>query len=315
MKKISVIIPVYNAELYLCQCLSSVISQTYGNLEIICVDDGSTDNSGEIVDEFAREDTRIIAIHQQNMGESKARNAGIVRATGDYIAFVDCDDWIEPDMYETLVSALENNDVDISAVNWIKEFSDRSIYMKNKLPVSTDKLSRNQLMYYFYRRDDYQGLAYMWNKLYRRELIYQSNEKVLFFEENLKLGGDVVYLAELLLKANSGVYVDKAYYHYRQRDTSGCHTLNLGKRLDWLEAYKIVIQKFEQQGVSDEVMIWVKRFLAYHSSNVAELAYQQSENKVLNYCQNIMRQYEKEYHKTNEIYVDRIRRYDKILNL
>lgn len=315
MKKISVIIPVYNTEPYLVQCLNSVVAQTYSNLEIICIDDGSTDGSGKIVDEFAMKDSRIIVIHQQNMGESKARNAGILRATGDYIAFVDCDDWIEPDMYQILVDSLEKNNADISAVNWIKEFSDNTVYMKNKIPVSTKRLSRDKLMYCVYRRDDYQGFAYIWDKLYRRELIYSENGEVLLFSEKLRLGGDVLYLAELLLNANSGVYVDKPCYHYRQRNTSGCHTSDLGKRLEWLESYRIVIEKFEQQCVSDEIMIWVKRFLAYHSSNVAEMAYKQNDTEKLLYCQSIMRQYMGEYQKTNSEYPDRLKRYSDILAL
>lgn len=102
MKKISVIIPVYNTRKELARCLESICGQAYRALEIICVDDGSTDGSGEMIDEFAKQDDRIIVIHKTNSGESNARNTGLKIATGEYIAFCDCDDWIDEDMYEVL---------------------------------------------------------------------------------------------------------------------------------------------------------------------------------------------------------------------
>ena len=114
-KKVSLIIPVYNTEKqYLQKCLESAIAQTYSNMEIILVDDGSTDGSADLVDEFAGKDHRVLVIHQQNGGESNARNTGLRAACGDYIAFMDCDDFIEPQMYEQLVQALEENDADMA---------------------------------------------------------------------------------------------------------------------------------------------------------------------------------------------------------
>lgn len=111
---ISVIIPIYNVEEYLEKCVNSVLNQTYSDLEIILVDDGSTDNSGKICDELKNKDNRIIVIHQENQGLSAARNAGIAKALGEYIAFVDSDDYIMEDMYETLYKNLEKTDADIS---------------------------------------------------------------------------------------------------------------------------------------------------------------------------------------------------------
>ena len=111
---ISIIIPVYNVNEYLEKCLCSVCGQTYKNLEIIVVDDGSTDGSGEICDMFAETDSRIKVIHQVNKGQSCARNEGLTIARGEYIGFVDSDDWIDPDMYEFLYHLLVDNDADIS---------------------------------------------------------------------------------------------------------------------------------------------------------------------------------------------------------
>ena len=114
-EKISVIIPVYNVEAYLERCLNTVCGQSYKNLEIILVDDGSTDNCLQICEEFAERDDRIKVIHQSNQGVSAARNTGLDAATGDYIAFVDSDDYIHPEMYERLYSLLKKHDADMSA--------------------------------------------------------------------------------------------------------------------------------------------------------------------------------------------------------
>lgn len=121
MKKISVIVPVYNTKNELPRCLESIINQTYSNMEIICIDDGSTDGSGEIVDAFAGRDKRIKVLHKANGGESSARNAGLKMAEGQYIAFCDCDDWIDREMYEVLAETLEKENVDLAAGSWYKE--------------------------------------------------------------------------------------------------------------------------------------------------------------------------------------------------
>ena len=315
MKKISVVIPGYNTEQYLKQCLDSVVKQTYDNLEIICVDDGSTDLSSDILDEFAREDSRIIVVHQENHGESYARNVGIRIATGDYVAFLDCDDWLERNMYADLMNYMEEYDVDIVASSWYKDTDNISLSIENRMYVPKEKLTQQQTMMYVYKRDDYQGFAYMWNKLYKKSAVVSKETGYpILFAEHLQLGGDVLYLAEVLLNINSAIYVDKAYYHYRQRNTSGCHTTDLCKRMDWLKAYEIVIKKFEDREVSEDVLRWVKRFLAYHSSNVAELAFQQDNKIVLGTCHEIMRRYWVEYQQTNNQYQERLNRYDQIMH-
>ena len=110
---ISLIVPIYNVELYLSQCVESILIQTYTNLEVILVDDGSTDNCGKICDDYRNIDSRIIVIHKQNGGLSDARNTGIEIATGNYLCFIDSDDWIEPDMIEFLYNNLVNYDADL----------------------------------------------------------------------------------------------------------------------------------------------------------------------------------------------------------
>lgn len=169
---ITIIVPVYNVEDYLCKCIDSIIGQTYNNLEIILVDDGSPDRCGEICDEYARHDTRIRVIHKENGGLSDARNVGIENSKGDYIAFVDSDDYIAPDMYEKLYNIAKVNDADMSICSFMcvntkgNSIDDQNLYnpisnnVLSGIEVFEDKLAENQYWYW----------VVAWNKLYRRSL-------------------------------------------------------------------------------------------------------------------------------------------------
>lgn len=315
-RKVSLIIPVYNTVNYLRRCLESAVLQTYRNMEIICVDDGSTDGSEKIVDEFAARDGRIIAIHQENRGESNARNTGLRVAAGDYIGFMDCDDWIEPDMYETLVKALEEAEADMAIAGFYREFEEAGksrITVQNEKNVEPKVFDGETLLRYLYERDAYRTFAYIWDKLYKREIIYGNSEETVLFDESIKLGGDVLYLAECALNTGRAVYVDKTFYHYLQRADSGCHMPDLERREDNIRAYQIVRQKFEERQVEPFVLDLIKRILVYHSSNTAELAYELKEQGVLERCQVLMRQYEKVYKRLNVNKPEWIRRFDVIL--
>lgn len=312
MKKVSIIIPIYNTASYLKRCLDSVKNQTYTNLEIICIDDGSTDGSEKIVDEYL-DDDRFIIIHKENGGESSARNAGLLKSTGDYIGFMDCDDWIERDMYEILVNAIETCNVDMVAASWFKSYDCDEKEITNINQVEAGMFGRDKLMRYIYERDTYQGFAYMWDKLYRKEILTETDGNIMMFDEDIQLGGDVIYLAKAALKCKSAVYIPKAFYHYYQRNKSGCHTENIVKRLDWIKSYLIVIDLFEKEKIQKEILDYVKRFLAYHSSNLAEIAHSQNDSDTLLYCQNIMRKYKDEYISLNEAYPERILKYTNIL--
>lgn len=115
--KLSIIVPVYNVEKYLKQCIESILNQTYKNLEIILVDDGSKDSSGKIVDDYAIKDRRVIPVHKENGGISSARNTGLAYVTGEYLTFVDSDDWLDLDMYEKMIEAIEKYSADCVSSN------------------------------------------------------------------------------------------------------------------------------------------------------------------------------------------------------
>lgn len=312
-KKLSVIIPIYNAKEYLPRCLDSVIGQTYNGLEIILIDDGSTDGASEIADIYASKDDRIKLIHQDNQGESHARNVGLSMVTGDYFTFVDCDDWVDEDMYEELMDAAISKDADIAASSWYKDYGDKQEIIKNEKKVTEGIIDREQLALYVYERDAYRGFSYMWDKIYKKKLLYQKDGNIYLFPEDLRIGGDVLFLAYMVFNSEKTIYIDKPYYHYFQRNDSGCHSENLNNRMDWIEAYFRVLKYINDNNIQTQAIPWIERFLAYHSSNVAELAYQQKNEKVLEDCIKYMKRYAEIYRETNKDYPDRINGFNTIL--
>ena len=167
---ISVIVPIFRVEKYLEKCVSSIISQTYSNLEIILVDDGSDDNCPTICDNFQAKDSRIKVIHKTNGGLSQARNYGLRIATGDFIGFVDGDDWIEPCMYEALLSALLDTGADIAACNYHKESTDSKDIQRIATSSERHLYSSEEAMRMILSLTGFIRTL-VWNKLYRRSLL------------------------------------------------------------------------------------------------------------------------------------------------
>ena len=170
---ISIVVPIYNVEKYLRKCIDSIINQTYKNLEIILVDDESPDNCGEICEEYAKKDNRIVVIHKKNGGLSDARNAGIEVATGKYIGFVDSDDYIKEDMYENLYNDIKKYDVDISICKYIEVFENSTIYEdasnSNKIEIYDNVEMLKRLLYNNNVTD------HACNKLYKIDLFKINN--------------------------------------------------------------------------------------------------------------------------------------------
>lgn len=207
MEKISIIIPVYNAEPYLKKCLESVTRQTYKNLEIILVDDGSTDASGSICDEYAKKDKRCIVIHKTNGGLSAARNTGLEITTGDYIGFVDSDDWIALDMYEILLSLCKTYCCDIAAGGIrevLKEQETERIFKED-----IRLYSQREYLMKFFRVNSQEPDHYAWNKLYRREVLRNVRYPEKLIDE------DVEGTFRALLNAKKIVGTNKTLYFYR----------------------------------------------------------------------------------------------------
>ena len=218
---VSIIIPVYNAEMYLKECLESIINQTLKDFEIIIIDDGSKDNSKLIAKEYIGLDSRVRYIYQENKGVSEARNRGISESRGKYVTFVDADDWIESDMYETMCNQLENNNSDMVMCNFIKEYEDKSknevedfpfegikVFDNNDLIVSnliknmigTKSLNSKSIM------------ASVWRMVFKRDFIEKNNIK---FDKNIIIGEDMIFCIDYLKKCKNVTVLDKVLYHYR----------------------------------------------------------------------------------------------------
>lgn len=213
---ISVIIPVYNVEKYLRRCLDSVIAQTYQKLEIICVDDGSIDDSGKICDQYAVRDARIKVIHQENQGLSAARNRGLDAAEGEYIAFVDSDDYILEDMYKKMLDKLLNYNVDLCVCQWQYEFSDgrQVVKRKNIDPTIYGRKASLEFARFLYMGNYENGVVVAaWNKLYRRVLL----DKIRF---EGRIHEDEAFCERIMAK-NISVYVmEEQFYVYAQNGDS-----------------------------------------------------------------------------------------------
>ena len=209
---ISVVIPVYNSEKYLQNCLNSILHQTYSDLEIICIDDGSTDNSVALLEDYCRRDTRIRVLLQENAGASAARNRGIDAASGEYITFVDSDDAISMDMYQTLISILENDEVDIAHCGYRRHNKDGST---KDVSGTGEYLIQDPLdaAYCLIAGKKYVGS--LWNKLYRRKLF-----DGIRLDPDLRINEDVLANVQLFLRARKSVFLDKPFYQYYDRSGS-----------------------------------------------------------------------------------------------
>ncbi len=219
---ISVIIPVYQVEQYLEQCLESVIHQTYQELEIILVDDGSYDKSGQICDQYAAKDSRILVIHKNNGGLVSARKAGLKVAKGELVAYVDSDDWIEADMYMNMYSAMIENDADIVvAAHYEHTFErDKTIYNY----VNAGNYSGEKLVADIFSKMLYEpsigkwGLSpACWDKLFKKKMVYDYQMAV---DERIWDGEDHAFVYSALLDAQCVCVLDKAFYHHRIRENS-----------------------------------------------------------------------------------------------
>lgn len=224
---ISVIVPIYNVEEYLDRCVESIVNQTYKDLEIILVDDGSPDNCPQMCDSWAEKDNRIKAVHKENGGLSDARNVGMQFATGEAVSFIDSDDWIELNMFENMIAQMErdNSDVVSCGVRWIEENGNlfRKVTVDQNEILDTHS-AMSELI------NDGKLKQHVWNKVYKAELI-----KDILFEKG-KYHEDVFWSYQVIGKAERVSVVSDSFYNYVQRTNSIMGEGFSEKRLDALDA-------------------------------------------------------------------------------
>ena len=211
MAKVSIIVPVYNVEKYLRKCLDSLINQTLKEIEIICVNDGSKDNSPKILEEYAKKDNRIIVINQENAGLSVARNSGIDIAKGEYIGFVDSDDWVDLDFFEKLYYSATSNDTDIAVGGIIRV---TGIKKKKFLNFEKETLTDNANLKF--ELCDVPEKSYVTNKIYKTQKLKEINLK---FEEG-RIFEDCIFTPQALFYLGKIVTVPNIYYYYLRRGNS-----------------------------------------------------------------------------------------------
>lgn len=267
---ISVIVPVYNVAPYLTQCLESIVHQIYPSLEIILIDDGSFDTSGQICDEYAEKDNRIQVIHQKNAGAAAARNAGLEVATGDYLALVDSDDWLEEDAFAFLLEELKKEQADIVQGSYRDIFLNRQIEHICKAAGS----SFDQVSYLARYTEDW-TCSLLWDKLFRRDLF----QNIRF--ETGHVIDDEFFTYQVVMNAKKIICRDKIVYNYRMRKSGATGNPEhyerivadkldyLGKRLDKItEAYPSLGKTFNRHFLY--MMLWLSE-----DSNMTEKGIEQ----------------------------------------
>lgn len=235
---ISIIVPVYNSEKYLNRCIDSLINQKYKNIEIILINDGSTDRSGEICNEYCEKDDRIITIHKKNEGVSSARNIGLEYANGDYIAFCDSDDWVEEDIYEILFNSLNSNNSQLAFCHFCtgKVIKTETNY--------SDTIISNEHAIKLILRDEKIG-GYLWNKLFSRSLIY--GEKKLLFEKEIHVLEDQLFVVKCIKKCDNVVFINKQLYHYEQNQGSALNSKMSNKSISSIQAREKIYNEIAKQ--------------------------------------------------------------------
>ena len=228
---ISIIIPVYKVEKYLEKCIESVLKQTYTNLEIFLIDDGSPDNCGKICDEYAKKDSRIEVIHKANGGLSDARNVGISKAKGRYIGFVDSDDYIKENMYEILLNLIKKYDADVSICN-LYDVIDGNEYIRNK-ENGIREYSRLDILKEVLLDKNIQ--SYAWNKLYKKELFDEVKYPIGKKYEDI---GTTFYIFE---KCNKIVVTSEPEYYYLKRSDSLVNNVTESTVFDYME---LILQRY-----------------------------------------------------------------------
>lgn len=284
MAKVSVILPVYNAGKYLHQCMDSIVNQTLRDIEIICVDDGSSDNSLEILNQYAQKDERVKVIAQANGGAGAARNNGLRAATGEYLSFLDSDDFFEPDMLELAYNTAQQYTADFVVFNSDQYHMDKDAFVE--VPWVLRKAECPPYMPFKYRQltdnvfKTFVGWA--WDKLYRREFILEHD---IWFQEQ-RTSNDLLFVFTALLVAKRIAILDKVLAHQRR---GGSESLSVTREKSWhcfYDALTALKKRMEDEDIFWELekdyINYALHFSLWHLNSLAEPTHQLLEDKLRN---------------------------------
>lgn len=247
--KVSVIVPIYNVEQYLHRCVDSVVNQTYKDIEIILVDDGSTDDSLKICIEYADKDSRIRIVHQENQGLVSARKAGIKVANGQYIGFVDGDDYIEPNMFESLLYLIEDKKVDFVHSGYYKNESQINVISDEQMITCvTHEQKENILKEMVFNQINNNSITpSIWSKLFKRDVIWNAYMKI---DNSNAYGEDLLCLCYCIKECSSFYIENKCYYHYIVREDSMSHQKGIATLMKDVKLYT-ALQKLAEEEFSE----------------------------------------------------------------
>ncbi len=264
MNKISVIVPIYNVEQYLPKCVDSILNQTYRNLEIILVDDGSTDASPKLCDEYAQKDPRVVVLHKENGGASSSRNAGLDMASGEYIAFVDSDDWLDSNMYTDMMEILLKHDADIveCGYKYIKENGSVIVSRENTGEIREyDNISALDALYF--GDQIWGGISIvLWNKLYKKSVLSGMRLINSSVAEDSELTPKILHTCKKIVKINSN------WYNFNIRPASLSRSKFKLRDLSAINARKSVADFFEEKCKTDSRLLKISEYTRdiYYSS-------------------------------------------------
>ena len=292
MAEVSIIVPVYQVEKYIRQCIDSILAQTFTDFELILVDDGSKDRSGQICDEYAGMDKRVKVIHQKNSGAAAARNSGMDQAIGDYFLFVDSDDYVVPTMVECLYEKVVKEKADIAVCNYLYFFeNDREKDFSTS--IKSEVLPGTEIFYNRKNERNYGIWTVVWNKLYRKETVGKVRFRFgRYFED--EFWANDIYQMDIKV-----VTIPECLYYYRQHDESTMKQKSIQKNFDVIEALQeridIYLQKPEYAHQAYKVLIFSLEYL----SESKRLITNKNEEKIFIQAEKRTRQIVKQLKKGN----------------
>lgn len=275
---ISIIVPIYNSEQYLEKCINSIVNQTYKKLEIILVDDGSTDSSGKICDEYAQNDNRIRVIHKKNGGQQDARSAGIALANGTFMGFVDSDDWIDADMYENLYQNIGSSDLVTSGLwrydksgarNKVVDALEAGVY-----DAQSEHFCENLIVFKGNTEGGMFGgiLNNVWNKLFKTSMVKECD---VFTNVNIKYGEDLLFTIVYALMCKKVVVTHECYYHYQYNSSSISYKKNLDFLTEMNRFYNVlnnaVMGHIYEESLRDQLNRLLLYFVYTHTSPMMQM--------------------------------------------
>lgn len=284
--KISIIVPIYNTEKYLNRCIESIINQTYKNLQIILIDDGSTDNSAKICEEYSKKDDRILFIGKENTGVSDTRNLGIKKASGKYIGFVDSDDFVQEYMFEKLYNNIVKYDVDMSICEYEENIRNKEIKLLNS----------NELLECIL--GDKGPGGFLWNKLYKKSIIEENN---ILLNKKIYICEDLLFNCEYIEKVNKAVSINEKLYNYVYREDSASNKKINSKWLTVLDAYDEMDKIYKNKDKKTyDVFLWFYVLMNINTKSKMYLGGYKNENDIKR-CNKIIKLYIKEVLKSKNI--------------